>query len=149
MTAQGQGEMFDDINREIIQDHYRRPRNRRLLDAPDASAEAVNPLCGDKVRLHLKLDGDRIIDVGFRGSGCAISQSSASLLTEAIIGRTTADAARLKREMEAMLVESGPPADDLGDLAALQVVAVPHARARCALLSWSVLGEALGAAKPA
>ena len=134
---------LDDIYREIILDHYRRPRNRGLLDAPDVTAEGVNPVCGDKVKLTLAFDGDRIARVGFRGTGCAISQSSASLMTEAIQDRTPEDAERLKTAFEAMLVDQAPPASELGDLEAFQGIARLHARVKCALLAWKVLGQAL------
>jgi nitrogen fixation NifU-like protein len=134
---------LDDLYKEIILDHYRRPRNKGLLPEPDVTAEGVNPICGDQLRLTLKFDGERIASVGFRGSGCAISQSSASLMTEAIKERTPADAERMKAEFEAMMVHGAEPAEELGDLVALQGVAKFHARVKCALLAWKVLGEAL------
>ncbi len=134
---------LDDIYREIILDHYRRPRNRGLLPDPTVTAEGVNPICGDQLKLTLRVDGETITAVGFKGSGCAISQSSASLMTEAIRQRTLADAERLKREFEAMMVEGAAPAAELGDLEALQGVSRLPARVKCALLAWKVLGEAL------
>ena len=143
MVTQGPEPELDDLYREIILDHYRHPRNRRRLEAPDVTAEGVNPICGDQLRLQLKFDGGRIADVGFRGSGCAISQSSASLMTEAIKERTPDDAERLKQEFEAMMTAGAEPADELGDLEALQGVAKFHARVKCALLAWKVLGQAL------
>ncbi len=134
---------LDDIYREIILDHYRRPRNRALLDPFDVVAEGVNPFCGDKVKLTLRFDGDRIAAVGFRGSGCAISQSSASLMTESIKDQTRGDAARMKGEFEAMLVDGAEPAAELGDLDAFHGVAKLPVRVKCALLAWKTLGEAL------
>jgi|SRR5215203_4883871 len=134
---------LDDLYKEIILDHYRRPRNRGELARADAAAEGVNPLCGDEIYLQLLLDGDRIDAVAFRGRGCSISQSSASLMTEAIKERRTTDAARLKSDFEAMLVDGATPNAELGDLEALQGVAKFHVRVKCALLPWKVLGEAL------
>ena len=143
MVNRGSEPELDDLYREIILDHYRRPRNRRLLADPDVSAEGVNPVCGDQLKLQLKFDGGRILDVGFRGSGCAISQSSASLMTESLKQRTPEDAERMKQEFEAMMTTGAEPALELGDLEALQGVAKFHARVKCALLAWKVLGEAL------
>jgi nitrogen fixation protein NifU and related proteins len=134
---------LDDLYKEIILDHYRRPRNKGLLPDPDVTAEGVNPICGDQIRLTLKFEGERVASVGFRGSGCAISQSSASLMTEAVKEHTPAEAERMKAEFEAMMVDGAAPAIELGDLEALQGVAKFHARVKCALLAWKVLGEAL------
>lgn len=145
MVNRGPEPELDDLYREIILDHYRRPRNKGLLPEADVTAEGVNPICGDQLKLTLQFEGDRIAGVGFRGSGCAISQSSASLMTEAIKERTRADAERMKAEFEAMMVDGAAPAPDLGDLEALQGVAKFHARVKCALLAWKVLSEALQA----
>jgi nitrogen fixation protein NifU and related proteins len=134
---------LDDLYREIILDHYRRPRNRGELDRADASAEGVNPLCGDEVRVQLRFEGDDIDAIAFTGRGCSISQSSASLMTDAVAGRGRDDAERMKGEFEAMLVDGAEPAAELGDLEALQGVAKFHVRVKCALLPWKVLGEAL------
>ncbi len=134
---------LDDIYREIILDHYRRPRNRGLLDHPDISAEGVNPVCGDQIRLSLKLAGEQITATGFKGSGCAISQSSASLMTEAIKLHDLSSAERMRHEFESMMTDGAEPAEELGDLAALQGVAKFHARVKCALLPWKVLAEAI------
>src|SRR5438093_11543364 len=143
MVNKGPEPELDDLYREIILDHYRRPRNRGLLPEADVAAEGGNPVCGDQLKLTLKLDGDRIAGVGFKGSGCAISQSSASLMTESIKDYTLDDAERMKGEFEAMMTEGAAPAAELGDLEALQGVAKFHARVKCALLAWKVLGEAI------
>ena len=136
---------LDELYKEIILDHYRRPRNKGDLPAADVAAEGVNPLCGDEIRVQLAFAGDRIDGVGFGGKGCSISQSAASLMTEAIKDRTAADAERMKVEFEAMVVDGATPAEELGDLEALQGVAKFHVRVKCALLPWKVLGEALAA----
>ena len=92
-----------DLYRDVIIDHNRNPRNFRRIEPPCEQAEGHNPLCGDKLHVYLKLDGDRIEDAAFEGSGCAISVASASLMTEAVIG-TTADEARNRiRRMYAVL----------------------------------------------
>ncbi len=134
---------LDELYKEIILDHYRRPRNKGELLAADASAEGVNPLCGDEIRVQLVFDRDRIGRIGFSGRGCSISQSSASLMTEAVKDRGVIDAQRIKTEFEQMLVDGAAPAPELGDLEALQGVARFHVRIKCALLPWKVLGEAL------
>jgi len=134
---------LDDLYKQIILDHYRRPRNRGELPDADVTAEGVNPLCGDEIHVQLGFDGERIDQIGFWGRGCSISQSSASLMTEAIKDQSTADAGRMKVEFETMLVDGAEPAEELGDLEALQGVAKFHVRVKCALLPWKVLGEAL------
>src|SRR5579862_5803125 len=101
---------MDDLYREFILDHYRNPRNSGTLDAPDASAEDVNPLCGDKIRIDLRLRDGIVEDVKFQGRGCAISQASASLLTEAIKGRPIAEVGRIGKEqvLENIGIEISP-----------------------------------------
>jgi len=131
--------------RDIILDHYRRPRNAKSL--PDATSEArcKNPACGDRVTLQLKLSGDRIEDVGLQGVGCAISQASASMMTEAVKGASV-DSARAKlREFRRMVVEGAetPDSDVLGELLTLQGVSKLHARVKCAMCGWSALDAAL------
>jgi nitrogen fixation NifU-like protein len=133
----------DELYKEIILDHYRRPRNRGQLPHADAEAEGVNPLCGDEVHLQLALDGDRITGAGFWGKGCSISQSSASLMTEAISNQDVPTAERMQHEFEQMLTEGAEPAEELGDLEALQGVAKFAVRVKCALLPWKVLAQAL------
>ncbi len=134
---------LDDLYKEIILDHYRRPRNHGELPNADVTAEGVNPLCGDEIHLQLTFDGDSISGAGFWGRGCSISQSSASLMTEAITDGEVTTAERIKAEFERMLVEGAEPAEELGDLEALRGVAKFHVRVKCALLPWKVMGEAL------
>ena len=91
---------MDDFYKEYILDHYRNPRNFGHLEAPDASAEDLNPLCGDKIRMELNVDAEgRVADVRFSGKGCAISQASASMLTESIKGQKLEDIARMKMDV--------------------------------------------------
>ena len=143
MTATGGDVLVDDLYRDIILDHYRSPRRRRLLDAPAVTVEGVNPFCGDQVKLSVLVEGERLADIGWRGSGCSISQASASLLAETLTGATKEYARRLRNEVESMLIRGESPAADLGDLEALQGVAKFHARVKCALLVWRALDQAL------
>lgn len=134
---------FDDLYRELILDHYRRPRNRGALGVATHRAEGVNPVCGDEIKLDLLLDADVIEDIAFSGQGCAISQSSASMLTDRVKGKTTAEANCVLMQVRAMLMDGAPPASDLGDLESLEGVARLPVRVKCALLCWNVLQEGL------
>ena len=134
---------FDELYREVILDHYRRPRNAGSLAAPTHQAEGANPVCGDEIELDVAIEGDVICEMAFRGQGCSISQSSASMMTERVCGGTVAEARRVMQLFEAQLVESAEPDPALGDLEALQGVAQFPVRVKCALLCWKVLQEAL------
>jgi nitrogen fixation NifU-like protein len=140
---------FDDLYRDIILDHYRRPRNQRAIAGPTHTAEGMNPVCGDQVRLDLVLNGDVIADVSFEGQGCSISQCSASMLTEQLKGRSVDEANHVCAHFRGMLTEGEEPAAELGDLEALQGVAQFPVRVKCAMLSWNVLQEALGQGRAA
>ena len=113
-----------DIYREIILDYYRNPRNYGKIESPDISIKDSNPLCGDEIELHVKFDGDKIIDVKFTGKGCAISQASASMLTEMIIGKDLKDVKDVGK-------------DDILD--SLGLPNLGPARIKCALLSLKTL----------
>jgi nitrogen fixation NifU-like protein len=132
-----------DLYRDVIVDHNRSPRNRGRLPDACCHAEGNNPLCGDRLHLDVDLDGDRIRDLRFDGSGCAISTASASLMGEAVKGRTRAEAAELSAVVHRML--TGQPADParLGKLAALAGVREFPARVKCATLAWHTLNAAL------
>ena len=147
MTADVQ---LDDLYREILLDHYRKPRNRGELATPDATAEGLNPVCGDAVTLQVKLGADgRIGEIAFSGRGCSISQASASILTEDVKGKTIAEARHLIRGFRGMMTEGGPaPEDGTGDIEALQGVARFPVRVKCAMLSWNVLQQALDEGEP-
>lgn len=140
---------FDDIYREVILDHYRRPRNRRELERATLRVDGVNPVCGDEVRLELELAGEQIEDMAFSGQGCSISQASASMLTERVKGRTIDEASRVVAQFRAMMLDGAPPASDLGDLESLEGVARLPVRVKCALLAWNVLQDALNQARTA
>lgn len=133
------------LYRDIILDHYKRPRNSRPLDRPSVESRCKNPACGDRVTLQLNLEEDRIAEVGLIGVGCAISQASASMMTEAVKGASVADAKAKLSEFRRMIVDGveEPDKEVLGDLITLQGVAKLHARVKCALCGWSALEAAL------
>ncbi len=134
---------FDDLYREIILDHYRRPRNRGELAEPTQRVEGVNPVCGDEIHLDLDIEDGTIRDVSFWGSGCSISQSSASMLTDRLKGCPVEEAERVMQKVRAMLMEGADPDAEIGDLEALEGVAKLPVRVKCALLSWNVLQEGI------
>ena len=133
----------DDLYREIILDHYRRPRHHGRVDPADAAVDADNPLCGDQVGLTVRFDGDRLAEIAFDGVGCSISQAACSMLCEEVSGGTRERAHDVASRFRAMLVEDGSP-DDLGDLEALQGVRAYPVRVKCATLGCNALLQALG-----
>ena len=152
---------LDDLYREIILDHYRSPRNRGELPTPPATmVRGHNPLCGDELMLYLVVAGDTVSDVKISGQGCSISQSSASMMTQAVIGKPIAQVRELVRQFKSMMSiesgdaepgEAGAPVDlnALGDLAALQGVVKFPVRIKCATLAWNTLIDALDNPDPA
>jgi nitrogen fixation NifU-like protein len=140
---------LNDLYRDVILDHNRRPRNFGGLEPADASVEGFNPMCGDRLTVRLKLDGGKISDIRFEGQGCAISTASASLMTEAVKGSTRAEALKLFERVHQMLTDdAAPPADELGKLAALSGVRAYPARVKCASLCWHTLASALQSPRP-
>jgi nitrogen fixation NifU-like protein len=135
---------LDDLYQEVILDHNRRPRNFHAIVDASHRAEGYNPLCGDRLTLYLKVDGDVISDAAFEGSGCAISKASASLMTDAIKGRTVPDARLLFDRFHHMVTASHEiDADDLGKLTALAGVRAFPVRIKCASLAWHTFKAAL------
>lgn len=134
---------FDDLYRELILDHYRRPRNHGQLAGAPIRVEGVNPVCGDEIHLDMRVDDGAIADISFWGQGCSISQSSASMLTERLKGRPVDEALRVRGKVHAMLVDGALPDWELGDLEALEGVAKLPVRVKCALLCWNVLEQGL------
>jgi nitrogen fixation NifU-like protein len=139
-----------ELYQDIILDHGRHPRNFRAIEQPTHSAQGHNPLCGDRVTIYLRLDGDRITDISFQGRGCAISTAAASLMTEILRGKTIADARALFAQFHARVtggepVEelSEPLAEELERLEPLTGVKAYPARVKCATLSWHALEAAL------
>ena len=135
-----------ELYRDVILDHNRHPRNFGPLAGASHHAEGNNPLCGDRLSLAVRLDGERIADIRFEGSGCAISTASASLMTEAVKGRDRASVRQLFDQMHALLTQpDAAPAATLGKLAALSGVREFPARVKCASLCWHTLNAALSA----
>ena len=136
-----------ELYRDVILDHNRSQRNFGRLEPSDAQAAGHNPLCGDRLNLTLRLHGDRVEDLRFEGQGCAISPASASLMTEAVKGRTRVEIARLYQDVHRLLTahgaDSGAAGADLGKLMALAGVAEFPARVKCASLCWHTLNAAL------
>jgi nitrogen fixation NifU-like protein len=135
-----------DLYRDVILDHNRRPRNFGPLEDAQAVAEGVNPLCGDRLTLRLNLADDRIESIRFEGQGCAISTASASLMTEAVKGKTRGEALTLFDRVHRLLTDDAAGAEDLGKLAALSGVREYPARVKCASLCWHTLASALKSA---
>jgi nitrogen fixation NifU-like protein len=139
---------LNDLYRDVILDHNRRPRNFGRLEPADASVEGFNPLCGDRLTLRLNLAAGNITDIKFEGQGCAISTASASLMTEAVKGKTRAEALQLFDRVHYLLTDDAAPADELGKLAALSGVREFPARVKCASLCWHTLAAALKSTEP-
>jgi nitrogen fixation NifU-like protein len=144
---------LEDLYREIILDHYRNPRNRGELETPPAvAADGHNPLCGDEITLFVLVKDGVVADIKTNGQGCSISQSSASMMTQAVLGKSVAEAEALIHHFKHMMsIEDHhhdeavePPA--LGDLEALQGVVKFPVRIKCAVLAWNTLSQALESA---
>ncbi|WP_395159960.1 Fe-S cluster assembly sulfur transfer protein SufU [Ilumatobacter sp.] len=144
---------LEDLYREIILDHYRTPRNRGELDPPAIKAEGHNPLCGDEITVYLSISGegdDAVIeDIKVGGQGCSISQSSASMMSQSMKGKSVAENRALARRFKALMgidgvePQDGDDAIDLGDLEALEGVMKFPVRIKCAVLSWNTVLQAL------
>jgi nitrogen fixation protein NifU and related proteins len=135
---------LQDLYRDVILDHNKRPRNFGALGTASAHAEGHNPLCGDRLTVSLRMDGERIEDIRFEGKGCAISTASASLMTEAVKGKDRAAVRALFERVHALLTApQAAAAADLGKLAALSGVREFPARVKCASLCWHTLNAAL------
>src|SRR5215472_16538310 len=135
--------MFDDLYGETIIDHSKRPRNCRAM--PDATREAdgYNPLCGDRLKLYLKMEGDTVRELSFVGSGCAISTASASLMTESLKGKTREEALQMLERFHELLTTDSPVTQELGKLVVFCGVREYPARVKCATLAWHTLKSAL------
>jgi nitrogen fixation NifU-like protein len=145
---------LDDLYREIILDHYRSPRNRGELPPPATHAIGHNPLCGDEIEVYLDVRDGIVHDIKVGGQGCSISQSSASMMSQAVKGKTVDEVRALVHRFKSMMsIEELDDADasvevKLGDLEALQGVVKFPVRIKCAVLSWNTLTEALSQATP-
>ena len=134
-----------DLYQEVILDHNKAPRNFRELDGADRRADGDNPLCGDRLTVFVKLDGNTITEASFVGSGCAISKASASLMTDAVKGKSVPAARRLFEQFHEMVTDHSVPADSetLGKLVVFEGVRDYPARVKCASLAWHTLHAAI------
>ncbi|WP_018467119.1 Fe-S cluster assembly sulfur transfer protein SufU [Calidithermus timidus] len=135
--------LLEELYKEILLRHYKHPLNFRALEDASVRMPGVNPSCGDSLELYLRLEDGRIAEAAWQGQGCAISMTSASLMSELIKGKTPLEALELTRKFKAMIVDGAEPAPELGDLKALAGVHKLHARVKCATLAWNTLEEAL------
>jgi nitrogen fixation NifU-like protein len=135
---------LDDMYKEVILDHYKSPRNKRELPGAELRCTANNPLCGDEITVFAHVEGEIVAEVTFQGAGCSISQSSASMMTDAVSGTSVADAKRLTAEFRGMMAgDVEPDEQEFGDLVALKGVVKYPIRIKCAVLAWDVLQDAL------
>ncbi len=138
---------LDDLYKEVILDHYKNPRNKREVPGAELSCSRNNPLCGDELTVFAHLEDGKVADVAFEGQGCSISQSSASMMTEAINGKSVGDALDLTAKFRGMMAGEVEPDDEtFGELVALKGVVKYPIRVKCAVLAWDVLQEALDGA---
>ena len=134
--------MFDDLNdlyQQVIIDHSKKPRNFRVMDGANRRAAGQNPLCGDNYTVFMLMENDVVKDVSFQGDGCAISKASASLMTEALKGKTKSEAQKIFDGFHAMVTNGGAGAEDLGKLGVLAGVNKFPTRVKCAILPWHAL----------
>jgi nitrogen fixation NifU-like protein len=136
-------DLMEDLYKEILLDHYRNPRNRGPLAAATCSADGANPLCGDQIHVDADVEDGIVRGVRFSGTGCSISQASASMMTEYVQGKSVADAERAIDDFQSMMLNAEAPVDDFGDIEALIGVAKFPARVKCASLAWKTLRQAL------
>lgn len=136
---------LQELYQELILDHGRRPRNFKPLDAPSRTAEGYNPLCGDKVKIYVKMDDDIVEDISFEGSGCAISTASASIMTETLKGKTRGQAEELFHTFHDLVTgqQAQLDAPELGKLAVFSGVSEFPIRVKCATLAWHTLRAAM------
>lgn len=140
---------LSELYQQVILDHNKRPRNRGKLPTANRVAHGDNPTCGDQCSVYLRLDGDRIAEISFDGSGCAISQASASLMTTQVKGKTAPEVEALYQQFH-HIVTTGETPEEISDLAAFAGVHTFPARIKCATLGWHAARNALkGDAAPA
>jgi len=137
---------LSDLYQEVILDHNKNPRNFREIEDADQYADGKNPLCGDALRVYIDLDGDTVSDIAFKGSGCAISKASASMMTQAVKGKSKEEAASIFDEFHRMVtgeLDINTDENNLGKLKIFSGVLEFPARVKCASLSWHTLNAAL------
>jgi len=144
MTSSPSGGLVEELYREIILDHYRNPRNQDEIAVSTCSADGANPLCGDQIHLDVEYSSHTVHSISFSGNGCSISQASASMMTEAVIGKSFSE---IQTHIESFqhLMKNGelPKNVDMGDVEALSGVSKFPARIKCALLGWKTLEQAI------
>jgi nitrogen fixation NifU-like protein len=143
---QGDNAVDDELYRELILDHYRNPRNRGRMEEASVRVEGKNPLCGDRLELALKIEGDSIRESRVEAHGCSISQASASMMSEAIAGRSLKEAEGFVSEFKKMMLQGGDPEGlpaPLEDLKSLEGVKRYPVRVKCALLAWNALLQSI------
>lgn len=134
---------LDDLYRRVIMDHYKNPRNRGTLDDEALTINLNNPTCGDRITLQLQVEGDVVKQAKFTGEGCSISMSSASMMTEAVKGKTTQEALALAEKFSSLVKGETAEFDELEDIEALTGVTKFPARIKCATLSWNALRKGI------
>lgn len=143
---------LNDLYQQVILDHNKRPRNFKLLENPTNESEGFNPLCGDRIHVYVRLDGDTVQDISFQGSGCAISKASASMMTESVKGKSKAEIQQLFEKVHQMMTAAPQvevETNELGKLAAFSGVREFPVRVKCATLAWHTLNASLqGKADP-
>lgn len=135
---------LEDLYRDILLNHYRKPRHRGHLDAPNRAADGANPLCGDQITVEARLGDDgRIHEIAFTGNGCSISQASCSMMTEYVGGRSVDEALAAVEAFQHMMLTGEAPSAEMGDIEALAGVAKFPVRVKCASLAWKTMEQAL------
>ncbi len=137
---------LDDLYQEIILEHYKKPKNQGTVEAPNVQVEGRNPFCGDEIKLTMKVVDGLVQDVKFTGSGCAISQSSASVMTESIKGKTVEEVKALLKEFGQLVRGEEHRHDhieDTDELSAFQGVSAYPTRVKCAMLAWNALSQGI------
>ena len=135
---------LEELYKEVILDHYKNPRNKRDLPGGELSCALNNPLCGDEITIHAHIGDGRVAEVTFEGSGCSISQASASMLTESLTGLSVREAEKIASDFRGMMEgKVEPDEESFGDLIALKGVVKYPVRIKCAVLAWDVFQEAL------
>ena len=135
----------DDLYKEVILDHYENPRNYGILSNHNLFEKGANPLCGDELELYIDLNGDTIQNISFNGKGCSISQSSGSMMTELIKGKSKKEALEIMNRFKRAILEDSPQifSEEEGDLESLLGVKKYPVRVKCAVLAWNTLEQAL------
>ncbi len=135
---------LDDLYREVVMDHFRRPRNRGTVDGANVMVEGANPLCGDEIMLSLEVEEGVVREARFEGHGCSISQASASIMTEVVSGKSVSEVAEIVQHFRGMMLEGETPdMERIGDGVALEGVRQFPVRIKCAVLGWNTLLQGL------